>query len=123
MISCVTILICICTLNSHHLILVVTCPSQRMDMERRRAEATNPNRKPRLLEETELPTWMLRDEAEVQKLTVEDEEDKIFGRGSRQRKEVDYSDQLTENQWVKVSNDKCCVDVIWTSFFLGLNMQ
>ena len=26
----------------------------------------------------------------------------MFGRGSRHRKEVDYSDSLTEKQWLKV---------------------
>jgi SWI/SNF-related matrix-associated actin-dependent regulator of chromatin subfamily A protein 2/4 len=38
----------------------------------------------------------------VERLTYEEEEDKLFGRGSRQRKEVDYSDSLTEKQWIKV---------------------
>ncbi len=33
-------------------------------------------------------------------MTYEEEEDKMFGRGSRARKEVDYSDQLTEKQWL-----------------------
>ena len=72
-----------------------------MDIERRRQEAQG-ERKPRLIEESELPKWLLKDEEEVQRLTVEDEEDKIFGRGSRQRKEVDYSDQLTEKQFIRV---------------------
>ena len=36
----------------------------------------------------------------VERLTYEEEEDKIFGRGSRARKDVDYSDQLTEKQWL-----------------------
>ena len=36
----------------------------------------------------------------MERLTYEEEEDKIFGRGSRARKEVDYSDQLTEKQWL-----------------------
>ncbi|XP_061175393.1 probable global transcription activator SNF2L2 [Saccostrea echinata] len=74
---------------------------QKMDIERRREEARNPNRKPRLMEEDELPTWILKDEKEVERLTYEEEEDKLFGRGSRQRKEVDYSDSLTEKQWIK----------------------
>ena len=26
----------------------------------------------------------------------------VFGKGSRQRKEVDYTDSLTEKQWLKV---------------------
>ncbi|KAL5021635.1 hypothetical protein ScPMuIL_000790 [Solemya velum] len=78
---------------------------QRMDLERRREEARDPNRKPRLLEEDELPSWMVKDEDEVERLTFEDEEDKIFGRGSRQRKEVDYSDSLTEKQWLRAIED------------------
>jgi len=38
---------------------------QQMDLDRRRAEARDPKRKPRLMEEDELPSWLLRDEAEV----------------------------------------------------------
>lgn len=75
---------------------------QRMDLDRRREEARNPKRKPRLMEEDELPTWIMKDDAEVERLTCEEEEEKMFGRGSRQRKEVDYSDSLTEKQWLKV---------------------
>lgn len=54
------------------------------------------------MEEDELPTWIMKDDAEVERLTCEEEEEKMFGRGSRQRKEVDYSDSLTEKQWLKV---------------------
>lgn len=75
---------------------------QRMDLDRRREDARNPRRKPRLMEEDELPTWIMKDDAEVERLTCEEEEEKMFGRGSRQRKEVDYSDSLTEKQWIKV---------------------
>lgn len=78
-----------------------------MDLDRRREEARNPRRKPRLMEEDELPTWIMKDDAEVERLTCEEEEEKMFGRGSRQRKEVDYSDSLTEKQWLKVV---CLVD-------------
>lgn len=78
-------------------------PLQRMDLDRRREDARNPKRKPRLMEDDELPTWILKDDAEVERLTCEEEEEKMFGRGSRQRKEVDYSDSLTEKQWLKVS--------------------
>ncbi|KAJ4944066.1 hypothetical protein JOQ06_012613 [Pogonophryne albipinna] len=73
----------------------------RMDLDRRREEARNPRRKPRLMEEDELPTWIMKDDAEVERLTCEEEEEKLFGRGSRERKEVDYSDSLTEKQWLK----------------------
>ncbi|XP_061084017.1 transcription activator BRG1 isoform X2 [Conger conger] len=73
----------------------------RMDLDRRREDARNPKRKPRLMEEDELPSWIIKDDAEVERLTCEEEEEKMFGRGSRQRKEVDYSDSLTEKQWLK----------------------
>lgn len=73
-----------------------------MDLDRRREEARNPKRKPRLMEEDDLPSWIIKDDAEVERLTCEEEEEKMFGRGSRQRKEVDYSDSLTEKQWLKV---------------------
>jgi len=33
---------------------------------------------------------------------MEEDEEKTFGRGERQRKEVDYSDALTEKQWLRV---------------------
>uniref|UniRef100_A0A8C4V575 SWI/SNF related, matrix associated, actin dependent regulator of chromatin, subfamily a, member 2 n=1 Tax=Falco tinnunculus TaxID=100819 RepID=A0A8C4V575_FALTI len=73
----------------------------RMDMDRRREDARNPKRKPRLMEEDELPSWIIKDDAEVERLTCEEEEEKIFGRGSRQRRDVDYSDALTEKQWLR----------------------
>lgn len=41
----------------------------------------------------------------MDRLTNEEEDDKIFGRGSRQRKEVDYSDQFTEKQWLRAIED------------------
>ena len=78
---------------------------QKMDLDRRREEAKQIKRKPRLMEETELPSWLLKDDLEVERLTNEEEEDKLFGRGSRQRKEVDYSDSLTEKQWLKAIED------------------
>ena len=75
---------------------------QRMDIERRRNEARDPNRKPRLMEISELPSWLVKDEKDVERLTFEEEEEKLFGRGSRTRKEVDYSDTLTEKEWLRV---------------------
>ncbi|KAL4236408.1 Transcription activator BRG1 [Mactra antiquata] len=78
---------------------------QQMDIDRRREEAKQVPRKPRLMEEPELPPWILKDEAEVERLTMEEEEEKMFGRGSRQRKEVDYSDALTEKQWLRAIED------------------
>ena len=78
---------------------------QKMDIDRRRDEARALKRRPRLMEEDELPGWLIKDDAEVERLTNEEEEDKLFGRGSRQRKEVDYSDSLTEKQWLKAIED------------------
>ncbi|XP_059142940.1 transcription activator BRG1-like isoform X3 [Physella acuta] len=78
---------------------------QRMDIERRRAEAREGNRKPRLMEESELPMWIVKDDKEVERLTMEDEDEKLFGRGNRARKEVDYSDSLTEKQWLRAIED------------------
>lgn len=80
-----------------------------MDMDRRREDARNPKRKPRLMEEDELPSWIIKDDAEVERLTCEEEEEKIFGRGSRQRRDVDYSDALTEKQWLRVGCPLFCL--------------
>ncbi|KAL3186507.1 hypothetical protein MRX96_027543 [Rhipicephalus microplus] len=76
---------------------------QKMDIDRRREEARSVKRKPRLMEEDELPKWLLKDDAEVERLTNEEEEDKLFGRGNRQRKEIDYSDALTDKEWLRRS--------------------
>ena len=38
---------------------------QKMDIDRRRNEARDSNRKPRLMEVDELPTWLVKDEQEV----------------------------------------------------------
>ena len=75
---------------------------QQLDLERRREEAKlGAARKPRLIEETELPDWLLRDEAEIDELTAEEDKEDLFGRGSRARKEVDYSDSLNDRDWLK----------------------
>lgn len=78
---------------------------QKMDIDRRREEARSVKRKPRLMEEDELPKWLLKDDAEVERLTNEEEEDKLFGRGNRQRKEIDYSDALTDKEWLRAIED------------------
>ncbi|XP_065319181.1 probable global transcription activator SNF2L2 isoform X1 [Gordionus sp. m RMFG-2023] len=78
---------------------------QQMDIERNR-ETLAHTYTTRMLTEEELPTWMIKNDAEVkhmvERLTCEDDEDKIFGRGNRQRKEIDYSDALSDKQWLKV---------------------
>jgi SWI/SNF-related matrix-associated actin-dependent regulator of chromatin subfamily A member 2/4 len=73
-----------------------------MDHERRHAEARLPNRKPRLLELSELPAWLIKDPKELQAALLDQETLDLLGRGTRQRKEVDYSDSLTEKEWLKV---------------------
>lgn len=93
-----------------------------MDLDRRREEARNPRRKPRLMEEDELPTWIMKDDAEVERLTCEEEEEKMFGRGSRQRKEVDYSDSLTEKQWLKVANKLWCFKYRYSNLTVCLRL-
>lgn len=81
---------------------------QRMDMERRRQEvreAGSLRRRPRLMQVSELPRWIVKDDAEVERLTWEEESEKIFGRGSRVRKDVVYCEHLTERQWLKAIED------------------
>ena len=73
---------------------------QRMDIDRRRNEANNANRKPRLMENSELPNWLLRDDAELEKMREENESKDNFGNGPRKKKEIDYSDRLTEREFL-----------------------
>ena len=54
----------------------------RIDLDRRRLEARNPKRKARLIEEHELPPWLIKDEAEVERITTADDMEKVFGKGS-----------------------------------------
>ena len=69
---------------------------KRMDIERAEREL---NGKPRLITAAELPDWLVKEDDEVDRWNYE--EDSILGRGSRQRKEVDYTDSLTEKEWLK----------------------
>lgn len=94
-----------------------------MDMDRRREDARNPKRKPRLMEEDELPSWIIKDDAEVERLTCEEEEEKIFGRGSRQRRDVDYSDALTEKQWLRVGGWLVVFTLEFYSFVVGFSFH
>ncbi|KAK2086642.1 hypothetical protein P7K49_036067 [Saguinus oedipus] len=56
-----------------------------------------------VLEEDELPSW-IKDYTEVELLTCEEEE-KMFGCGSRHRKEMDHSDSLWEKLKKTTGND------------------
>ncbi len=75
---------------------------QRMDIERRRAESREANRKPRLMEESELPAWLLASDQELERMRAVQEEDMdLYGRGTRVRKDVDYADGLTEREFLQ----------------------
>ncbi|KAK5650176.1 hypothetical protein RI129_001205 [Pyrocoelia pectoralis] len=79
---------------------------QKMDLERRREEAKlGPARKSRLLEESELPDWLVKEDDEVDRWNYDEPEESLLGRGTRQRKEVDYSDSLTEKEWLKAIDE------------------
>merc|ERR1711983_649176 len=78
---------------------------QRMDIERRRSEAeAGSERKSRLLEESELPEFLLQDDLEEDDDLEEAQraqQEEIMGRGNRSRKEVTYHEQLSEKDWLK----------------------
>ncbi|KAL7293002.1 hypothetical protein TKK_0013451 [Trichogramma kaykai] len=79
---------------------------QKLDTERRQQEAAMGIRT-RLLDESELPEWLTQDEEDVEKWAYEEDEDKVvFGRGSRQRKEVDYTNSLTEKEWLEAIGEE-----------------
>lgn len=77
---------------------------KKMDEERKEQELADPKFKSRLIDESELPDWLCKEEDEVDQWE-DDEEQAILGRGSRQRKEVDYTDSLTEKEFLKVIDD------------------
>ncbi|XP_030387339.1 ATP-dependent helicase brm isoform X2 [Scaptodrosophila lebanonensis] len=78
---------------------------KKMDVERKKEdEEIHPGRE-RLIDESELPDWLTKDDDEVERFHYQYDEDTILGRGSRQRKEVDYTDSLTEKEWLKAIDD------------------
>ncbi|VDD82876.1 unnamed protein product [Mesocestoides corti] len=76
---------------------------QRMDAERQVAERQQAKPEPRLMEYKELPDWIVRDEEEVERSLNMDETSLLSMR--RQRKEVDYSDALTDRQFLKAIDE------------------
>uniref|UniRef100_A0A1I8PUN8 ATP-dependent helicase brm n=1 Tax=Stomoxys calcitrans TaxID=35570 RepID=A0A1I8PUN8_STOCA len=77
---------------------------KKMDVERKlEDERLHPGRE-RLIDESELPDWLTKDDDEVERWHTYDE-DTILGRGSRQRKEVDYTDSLTEKELLRAIDD------------------
>jgi SWI/SNF-related matrix-associated actin-dependent regulator of chromatin subfamily A member 2/4 len=79
---------------------------KKMDIERKLANTENQSR---LIEEKELPDWLTKEDDEIDRWEY-DEEETILGRGSRQRKEVDYTDSLTEKEWMKAIDDTADYD-------------
>merc|ERR1712183_496962 len=77
-----------------------------MDIERRRADADlGDQRKPRLIEESELPEFLLQTEDDLEMLDNDEAAEQAQieadrGRGSRVRKEVTYQEQLSEKDWL-----------------------
>lgn len=73
---------------------------KKMDHERKISET-----KKRLVEEHELPDWLTKDDDELDRWNDDEDDSTLLGRGSRQRKEVDYTDSLTEKEWLKAIDD------------------
>jgi SWI/SNF-related matrix-associated actin-dependent regulator of chromatin subfamily A member 2/4 len=69
---------------------------KQMDIDRKKEET-----KKRLVEECELPEWLTKNHEEIDQWNDDEDDSAILGRGSRQRKEVDYTDSLTEKEWLK----------------------
>lgn len=69
---------------------------KQMDIDRKKEET-----KKRLVEECELPDWLTKNQEEIEQWNDDEDDSAILGRGSRQRKEVDYTDSLTEKEWLK----------------------
>jgi SWI/SNF-related matrix-associated actin-dependent regulator of chromatin subfamily A protein 2/4 len=65
---------------------------QRMDLERAAREAMDPalRHKPRLMQEDELPSWLLRDTEEVEQMAFEENEEKLFGLGERSKSNQEH---------------------------------
>ncbi|KAL1500937.1 hypothetical protein ABEB36_006353 [Hypothenemus hampei] len=76
---------------------------QKMDLDRK-AEEIRTGKTNRLIQEDELPDWLVKEDDEVETWKFE-EEDVLLGRGTRQRKEVDYADSLTEKEWLKAIDE------------------
>merc|ERR1719153_656649 len=80
---------------------------QKMDMERKREqEELGDLSKPRLIDESELPEFLLQTEEDIDMMEIDEAAEKARleeerGRGNRIRKEVTYQEQLSERDWLK----------------------
>jgi len=73
---------------------------EKLDIERRREGADlGDKRKPRLIEESELPDFLLDTGEDL--MEEEEQKEVELGRGSRARKDVTYQEQLSERDWLK----------------------
>ena len=71
---------------------------QQMDIQRRREDAAlGADRKPRLMEDNELPPFLMEEEDEEE----EEIQEEILGRGNRSKKDTNYDDQMSEREWLK----------------------
>ncbi|KHN77777.1 Transcription activator BRG1 [Toxocara canis] len=78
--------------------------SQKMDIERRRQEAAEYRRKPRLIEDDEIPEGIIKASQHFIEEEKEPHKDKFIIEpiGRRHRKEVDYSqDLMSDRDWLK----------------------
>ncbi|KAI6223354.1 hypothetical protein M3Y95_00881300 [Aphelenchoides besseyi] len=84
---------------------------QRMDIERRRQEASEDQRKPRLIEESEVPTSIIE---QHKKFTEEEERGPTSSKNAidtlegsrRKRREVNYAqDLMSDREWLKSINE------------------
>ncbi|GAU95990.1 hypothetical protein RvY_07501 [Ramazzottius varieornatus] len=79
---------------------------QKMDIQRvQELHNLKVGHLPQLMGENELPSFLLKNDAEIEKLTADPDDDKEFGRGSRSHRDVDYSDGMTEKQWLKMVDE------------------
>lgn len=76
---------------------------QKMDLERKLQDEREGLRS-RLLTEEDLPDWLRKDDEEVDRWAYEEDEE-LLGRGSRQRKEVDYTNSQTEKELLEAIYD------------------
>ncbi|CAI4231994.1 unnamed protein product [Auanema sp. JU1783] len=84
---------------------------QSMDIDRRREESTHLHRKPRLMEDNEIPPDIIQKSDEFELLEKQQEEGTLPMKdetpGRRKRKEVDYSaDLMTDEQFLKQLEDE-----------------
>eukprot|EP00741_Cyanophora_paradoxa_P019850 tig00000217_g19158.t1 len=69
------------------------------EMDREREERSSPPPKPRLMEDSETPQWLLEPLPDPDKFALEE-----YGRGARQREKVDYTiDQMTDAQFLQMA--------------------